>query len=63
MGKTQMDLTSKFLTKLPKNVQNIVDAINSILEKRETFTKKREQLIDILKCIYRILDSVMIVAI
>ena len=58
MGKAQMDLTSKFLTKLPPNVQNIVDAIDAILEMRETFTKNKEQLMDRLKCIYRILDSV-----
>jgi hypothetical protein len=58
MGKTQLDLTSKFLTKLPKNVQYIVDAINAILGKQEEFAKKKEQVIDILRCIYRILDSV-----
>lgn len=58
MGKAQMDLPSKFLTKLPPNVQNIVDAIDAILEMRETFTKNKEQLMDRLKCIYRILDSV-----
>lgn len=58
MGKAQMDLPSKFLTKLPPNVQNIVDAIDAILEMRETFTKNKEQLMDRLMCIYRILDSV-----
>jgi hypothetical protein len=58
MGKAQMDLPSKFLTKLPPNVQNIVDAIDAILEMREAFTKNKEQLMDRLKCIYRILDSV-----
>jgi hypothetical protein len=58
MGKTQLDLTSNFLTKLPKNVQNIVDAINAILGKQDELTKRKEQLIDILRCIYRILDSV-----
>jgi len=58
MGKAQMDLPSKFLTKLPPNVQNIVDAIDAILEMREALTKNKEQLMDRLKCIYRILDSV-----
>ena len=58
MGKAQMELPSKFLTKLPSNVQNIVDAIDTILEMRETFTKNKEQLMDRLKSIYRILDSV-----
>lgn len=58
MGKAQMDLPSKFLTKLPPNVQNIVDAIDVIFEMREAFTKNKEQLMDRLKCIYRILDSV-----
>lgn len=58
MGKAQMDLPSKFLTKVPPNVQNIVDAIDAILEMREAFTKNKEQLMDRLKCIYRILDSV-----
>lgn len=58
MGKAQMDLPSKFLTKLPPNVQGVVDAIDDILEMRETFTKNKEQLMDRLKCIYRILDSV-----
>ena len=58
MGKAQMELPSKFLTKLPPNVENIVDAIDGILEMRERFTKNKEQLIDRLKCVHRILDSV-----
>ena len=58
MGKAQMDLPSKFLTRLAPNVQGIVDAIDDILESRESFIKKKEHLITKLKCVYRILDSV-----
>lgn len=58
MGKAQMDLPSKFLTKLPPNVQNIIDNIDAIFKTREMFTKNKEQLMDRLKCIYRVLDSV-----
>jgi hypothetical protein len=58
MGKAQMDLPSKFLTKLPPNVQDIVDAIDNILELRQSLTKRKEPMMDKLKCIYRVLDSV-----
>ncbi len=58
MGKAQMDLPSKFLTELPANVQNIVDAVNDILISRESFTGEKDELMVKLKCIYRVLDSV-----
>ena len=58
MGKAQMDMPAKFLTKLSPNVQAIVDGVNDILEFRESFVKKREDFITKLKCIYRVLDSV-----
>ncbi|MBF0241022.1 MAG: hypothetical protein HQK64_00900 [Desulfamplus sp.] len=58
MGKAQMDLPSKFLTELPPNVQNIVNAIDGVFQSREVFTNNTEQLMDRLKCIHRILDSV-----
>ena len=57
MGKTQLDLPSKFLTELPLKIHSIVDAINDALENRESFGKK-EDLITRLKCIYRVLDSI-----
>jgi hypothetical protein len=40
MGKAQLDLPSKFLTELPLEIQSIVDAINDVLESRESFGKK-----------------------
>lgn len=58
MGKAQMDLPSKFLTRLAPNIQGIVDAVDDILEFRESLVKEKEQLMTKLKCIYRILDSV-----
>jgi len=58
MGKAQMDLPSKFLTALPLNVRNIVESIDFIFEMREKITKQKEPLMDKLKCVYRVLDSV-----
>jgi hypothetical protein len=58
MGKAQMDLPSKFLTRLAPNIQGIVDAVDDILEFRESLVKEKEHLMTKLKCIYRILDSV-----
>ncbi len=58
MGKAQMDIPAKFLTELSPNVQTIVDAVNDILELRESFSNKREDFITKLKCVYRVLDSV-----
>jgi hypothetical protein len=57
MGKGQLGLPSKFLTDLPPNIQTLVDECNDVLEFRESFGKK-EDLITLLKCIYRVLDSV-----
>lgn len=57
MGKAQLDMPAKFLTELPPNVQTVVDAVNDILEFRESFAV-RESLLTRLKCIYRVLDSV-----
>ena len=41
MGKAQLDLPSKFLTELPLKIHSIVDAINDVLESRESFGKKK----------------------
>ena len=57
MGKSQLDLPSKFLTELPPNIQSIVDAVNDILVSREAMGLK-EDLLTRLKCVYRVLDSV-----
>ena len=57
MGKAQLDLPSKFLTDLPLKIHSIVDAVNDVLEGRESIGKK-EDLMARLKCIYRVLDSV-----
>jgi len=58
MGKAEMGLPSKFLTKLPLNIQRIVDAMDDVLELRESIAKQKEPMMDKLKCIYRVLDSV-----
>jgi hypothetical protein len=58
MGKAQLDVPAKFLTQLPPNVQMIVDAVDDILDVRESFAGEKEDFITKLKCIYRILDSV-----
>ena len=57
MGKSQLDLPSKFLTELPPNILSIVDAVNDILVSREAMGLK-EDLLTRLKCVYRVLDSV-----
>ena len=57
MGKSQLDLPSKFLTELPPNIQSIVDAVNDVLVFRESLGMK-EDMLTRLKCVYRILDSV-----
>ncbi len=57
MGKAQLDLPAKFLTRLPENTQSIVDGVNDILRFRDSLSH-REDLITRLKCIYRVLDSV-----
>ena len=56
MGKSQLDLPSKFLTELPPNIQSIVDAVNDILVSREAMGLK-EGFLTRLKCVYRVLDS------
>jgi len=53
-----MDIPSKFLTRLAPNVQGIVDAIDDVLELRESFLEKEGHLLAKLKCIYRVLHSV-----
>jgi len=58
MGKAQLDLPSKFLTKLPLNIQHIVDAIDDIFEIRDSLAENKEIMMNRLKCIYRVLDSV-----
>ncbi len=58
MGKTQLGTPSKFLTTVPSNVQNVVDAVDEIFEMREEITDHKERLMDKLKCVYRVLDSV-----
>ncbi|WP_124329294.1 hypothetical protein [Desulfonema ishimotonii] len=58
MGKARLGVPSEFLTQLPPNVQNVVDAIDGILEMRDEITEEREKLLDKLRCIYRIQDSV-----
>ncbi|KJU87432.1 hypothetical protein MBAV_000371 [Candidatus Magnetobacterium bavaricum] len=58
MGKAHIEgVSSKYLTKLPPTVLVLVDSINDILEYRNSFGVI-ESLMDRLKCIYRVLDSV-----
>lgn len=58
MGKARFDLPSKFLTELPPNVQAVADAVETILNLRESLSGEQETVMTKLKCIWRILDSV-----
>lgn len=58
MGKGQLGLPAKFLNALPPHQQMLVDAVDDILKLRESVSGRQESLMDKLRCIYRILDSV-----
>src|SRR3989339_659100 len=49
MGKAQMEIPSKFLTKIPSNAQTIADAVDDILEFRASIAQK-ETFLTKLKC-------------
>ncbi|KJU83157.1 hypothetical protein MBAV_004650 [Candidatus Magnetobacterium bavaricum] len=58
MGKAHIsEASSKYLIKSSPIVQDLIDSINDIIEYRKSFGL-RESLMDRLKCIHRVLDSV-----
>ena len=58
MGKAQLDIPSKFLVVLPQHIEQIVDGVDNALYFTDSFDKTEKLLMNKMKCIYRVLDSV-----